>query len=48
MKLITLTPYSTGNYPSERVDFAAADKEVYISSGEKIVCTTTVFMATTM
>ncbi|MDT8412175.1 MAG: CAP domain-containing protein [Vicingaceae bacterium] len=33
MKLSNLTPYSTGNYPSERVDFAAADKEVYISSG---------------
>ena len=33
MKLSRLTPYSTGNYPSERVDFAAADKEVYISSG---------------
>ena len=31
--LNNLTPYSTGNYPSERVDFAAADKEVYISSG---------------
>lgn len=33
MKLSNLTSYSTGNYPSERVDFAAADKEVYISSG---------------
>lgn len=33
IKLSNLTPYSTGNYPSERVDFAAADKEVYISSG---------------
>lgn len=33
MKLSDLTPYSTGNYPSERVDFAAVDKEVYISSG---------------
>src|SRR5690606_3494560 len=33
MKLSKLNSYATGSYPSERVDFAAADKELYISSG---------------
>lgn len=33
MSQTNLSHFTTGNYPSERVDFAAADKEVYISSG---------------
>ncbi|MCW9020930.1 MAG: CAP domain-containing protein, partial [Flavobacteriales bacterium] len=33
MNQTNLSQFTTGNYPSERVDFAAADKEVYISSG---------------
>lgn len=33
MNQSNLSHFTTGNYPSERVDFAAADKEVYISSG---------------
>lgn len=33
MNQSNLSQFTTGNYPSERVDFAAADKEVYISSG---------------
>lgn len=33
MKLSKLNSYATGSYPSERVDFAAADKELHISSG---------------
>ena len=33
MNQSNLSRFTTGNYPSERVDFAAADKEVHISSG---------------
>jgi len=32
MNKTNLSQFTTGNYPSERVDFAPADKEEYISS----------------